>query len=242
MRKTLVSAVLMAVFSAAAAAAPGIMPEGLTLNLQGEASLTVPNDEAVLIFTKRSQKASAADASNEVVRASNKADEALKAFGDKVVPETVSLSTSPVYSRARDGEVPTPGAWRARATLRVLIKDVSIASDVLAACALSMEYDGISFQISQDTRRAQSEKLIRAAIRNALEQARVTAEELGLREENVRLVGMTVGERGEHAVQYRARGMMAADSAVNYASAAPQVSAGKTDVSLAVQVTAKIVP
>lgn len=152
MRKTLLSAVLAAVLSAGVSAAPGIMPEGVTLNLTGEASLTVPNDEAVLTFTKRSQKPSAADASNEVVRASNKADEALKAFGDKVVPETVSLSTSPVYSRARDGEVPTPGAWRARATLRVLVKDVSIASDVLAACAQTMEYDGLTTPRRKTTR------------------------------------------------------------------------------------------
>ena len=235
----LLCSVLVSPLSAASAADEG----AVALTLQGEAALTVPNDEAVLNFTKRSQKATAAEASEDVVLAANRAVEALKLFGDKVVVETTVLSTNPVYSKARDGEVPTPGAWRARETLRVLVKDVRLVSDVLSAVSKSMEYDGMSFRISDAARRARNGVLIRNAVKDALRQAETAAEALGKPKDRIAVTSLSIDDRNEHAVRFcHEAALMSAQFADNAAGAAPQVSAGTTDVSLSVRMTAKILP
>ena len=243
MKKSLLAILLCSAIAAPVMAASAVPTDGITVNLRGEASVTIPNDEAVLNFTKRSQKQTAALAADEVILAANKAIEALKKFGDKVIVETTSLSTSPVYSKARDGEVSVPGAWRSRETLSISVKDVRLVSEVLSAAAKTMEYDGMHFRISKDARRSKNEALIRAAMQNAMAQATTVAEELGCTDKNVKVTGVTVGDRAEHAVRYRAEAaVMSARMMDNGVGAAPQVSAGTTDVSLSVHLTAKIMP
>ena len=137
MKKTVLalSAAAVCVASAAPVLAEGQNPmtAPVQISMQGEASMTVANDEAVILFSAESRRPDAVSASNDAAKRGNAAIEALKRFSDKIDVGTTGLSTNPVYTRAKEGEVSEIGAWEARETLRVTVRDVSVVSDVLAA-------------------------------------------------------------------------------------------------------------
>ena len=159
MKKTVLalSAAAVCVASAAPVLAEGQNPmtAPVQISMQGEASMTVANDEAVILFSAESRRPDAVSASNDAAKRGNAAIEALKRFSDKIDVGTTGLSTNPVYTRAKEGEVSEIGAWEARETLRVTVRDVSVVSDVLAAVVGHMNYEGITFRVSDKAERAQ---------------------------------------------------------------------------------------
>ena len=172
MKKTVLalSAAAVCVASAAPVLAEGQNPMTVPvqISMQGEASMTVANDEAVILFSAESRRPDAVSASNDAAKRGNAAIEALKRFSDKIDVGTTGLSTNPVYTRAKEGEVSEIGAWEARETLRVTVRDVSVVSDVLAAVVGHMNYEGITFRVSDKAERAQRDELLKAAVADAL--------------------------------------------------------------------------
>lgn len=148
------AAVCVASAAPVLAAGQNPMTAPVQISMQGEASMTVANDEAVILFSAESRRPDAVSASNDAARRGNAAIEALKRFGDKIDVRTTGLSTNPVYSHVKEGEVSEIGAWEARETLRVTVRDVSVVSDVLAAVVGHMNYEGITFRVSDKAERA----------------------------------------------------------------------------------------
>lgn len=223
---------------AAWAAEPAAAPSCVEISLQGEAAMTVANDEAVVTFAAESRRPDAVSASNDVASRGNAAIEALKKFGDKVDVRTTGLSTNPVYTRAKEGEVSQIGAWDARETVRVTVRDVQAVSDVLEAVIPHMNYEGVTFRVSDKAQRAQRDELLRAAVADALRQARTVAETLGAKPEAVSVASVRVGSHNSGGPRYYAAPMLKAErAAVNIA---PVVSAGTTEVSLSVSVEARL--
>ena len=241
MKKELTAGLICAAMAGGAAAFPAAADEGVTVQIQGEASLTVPNDEVLVTFSVEAQRPKASEASDAVLKQGNLASEALKRFGGRITVETNDLSTWPVYAKAKEGEVPVPGAWGARETIRVTVRDVTAVSDVMAAAAEHMNYDGITFRVSKKARLEQNEALIRAAMADAARKAEVVAESFGLTPASVRIQSVNVGQRSGGSVRYYAAPAMKSADMVNAARVSPQMSAGTTDVSLYVTVQAKIV-
>lgn len=240
--KQVVAGALIATAAGGALAAPLVADAGMSVTLTGEASMTVPNDEAFITFTAEEVAAKAPIAMDVVTKRGNAAQAALKPFGDKITVETADFSTWPVYTRAKEGEVASIGAWGARQTVRVTVKDVKSVSDVMQAAAEHMNYDGITFRISEGAQKAQKEVLLAAAIDDALRQAGVIAEKLGLAAENVRIEKLAVHGRSGGQVRYYAAPMMKANALESARAAAPAVSAGTSDVSLSVGVDVRIRP
>lgn len=247
MKKTVLAACLTAVCAAAAvpaalaaesAAAKTAPTTPVQITMQGEASMTVANDEAVITFAAESRKGDAATASNEVAARGNAAIAALKRFGDKVDVRTTGLSTNPVYTRAKEGEVSEIGAWEARETLRVTVRDVKAVSDVLGAVVNHMNYEGVTFRVSEKAERAQRDELLKAAVADALRQAGIVAESIGRRPAEVSVAAGAHRSAQYGGPRYYAAPMMKAERAsVNLA---PAVSAGTTEVSLSVTVEAEL--
>ncbi len=175
-----------------------------------------------------------------MVAAANAALDALKAFGPKAVAETNDFSTWPVYTRAKEGETPTIGAWGARQTIRVKVKDVTEVSKILEAAGKTMGYDGIAFGVSKDVQRRTNDELLAEAIADASSRAVIAAKALGLGEENVAIEQLTVGSGNAPSVRYYAAARAANDVALK--SAAPAVSAGTSDVTLRVTMQVRIRP
>lgn len=233
-----VAALICSLASASAMAAPMIADAGMTVDLSGTAEMTVANDEAFITFTSEEQASEAQHAMKSVVAKANAAQKELKKFGGKITVETTDLSTWPVYRRAKEGEVQTIGAWGAKETLRVTVKDVNDVSAVMEAMQAHMNYDGVTYRVSDATQKMQSEALLRAAIQDALARATVIAEEFGLTKENVRVEKMSAGERsGGHPRYYAAPRLNAARAA----DAAPQMSAGTSELNMRVSMQVRFV-
>ena len=232
MKKTVLalSAAAVCVASAAPVLAEGQNPmtAPVQISMQGEASMTVANDEAVILFSAESRRPDAVSASNDAAKRGNAAIEALKRFSDKIDVGTTGLSTNPVYTRAKEGEVSEIGAWEARETLRVTVRDVSVVSDVLAAVVGHMNYEGITFRVSDKAERAQRDELLKAAVADALRQAGIVAESIGRKSSDVSVASVRIGSRGAGGPRYYAAPMMKAERAS--ANVAPAVVAGTTAV------------
>ena len=227
--------------AAGAAAMPLPAEKGAVMTVTGEASVTLPNDEAQITVSKEVQDRDAKRASDEVVKAGNAAAEAMKAFGDAVKVETLALSTNPVYSRAKEGETPEIGAWRSVERMRVTVKDAKRVPEVLAALSRTMTYDGITFGVSKQARESAQDALFEKAMADAAAQAVKTAEIFGLGEKNVRVESIQSATPGAPGVRYYAApALMNARMAA--ADAAPQVEAGEADVTLRVTMQVRITP
>lgn len=247
MKKTVLVACLSAVCVAAAApsvhaaenaAEKAAMTAPVQITMQGEASMTVANDEAVITFAAENRQSDAAAASNEVVARGNAAIEALKRFADKVDVRTTGLSTHPVYTRAKEGEVSQIGAWEARETLRVTVRDVKAVSEVLGAVVPHMNYEGVTFRVSEKAERAQRDELLKAAVADALRQAGVVAESIGRKLADVSVAAVRIGSHNAGGPRYYAAPMVKAERAGG--NIAPAVSAGTTEVSLSVTLDAEL--
>ena len=239
MKKTVLalSAAAVCVASAAPVLAEGQNPmtAPVQISMQGEASMTVANDEAVILFSAESRRPDAVSASNDAAKRGNAAIEALKRFSDKIDVGTTGLSTNPVYTRAKEGEVSEIGAWEARETLRVTVRDVSVVSDVLAAVVGHMNYEGITFRVSD---KAERDELLKAAVADALRQAGIVAESIGRKSSDVSVASVRIGSHSAGGPRYYAAPMMKAERAS--ANVAPAVIAGTTEVSLTVTVEARL--
>ena len=211
----------------------------IQITLQGEASLTVPNDEAVIVFSAEHQAKTPSEATDEVVRRGNGAVEALKGFGSGIEAETTGLTANPVYTRAPEGGVSEIGAWQARETIRVTVRDVKRVSAVLAAVSPHMAYDGITFRVSDEAQRKRRDELIRTAVADALRQAGAVADSLGRRADELSVASVRVGAHGDGGRRYYAAPMMAADNRGGVGSV-PAVSAGTADLSLTVNVALEL--
>lgn len=245
MKKTVLalSAAAVCVASAAPVLAEGQNPmtAPVQISMQGEASMTVANDEAVILFSAESRRPDAVSASNDAAKRGNAAIaaiEALKRFSDKIDVGTTGLSTNPVYTRAKEGEVSEIGAWEARETLRVTVRDVSVVSDVLAAVVGHMNYEDITFRVSDKAERAQRDELLKAAVADALRQAGIVAESIGRKSSDVSVASVRIGSHSAGGPRYYAAPMMKAERAS--ANVAPAVIAGTTEVSLTVTVEARL--
>lgn len=211
----------------------------IQMTMEGEARMTVPNDEAIVVLSTQSQQKDVNAATDDVLRRGDTVMKALKALGPNVVVETTGLITQPVYTRAKEGEVSEVGAWQARQTLRVTVRDVQLVSKVLSAAGSDMTYDGIQFRVSDRAQDAQQDELIRRAVADAMRQAQVVTQSIGRKASELEVTNIRVGSVSDGGRRYYAAPMMAAESA-SVRRAAPQVSAGTAEMSLSVTLQAEL--
>ncbi|MDO5532287.1 SIMPL domain-containing protein [Sutterella sp.] len=238
-----VTAALAGFASEGALAMPRVAEAGLVMNLSGEATRTLTNDLAQLTFSIERRGKDSSAVTEEVVRAGNAAQEALKALGDKVEVKTTDFSTWPVMTRAKEGESSKISEWGVKQSIRVTVRDVKLASKVMEAAGRTMNFNGVTFSVSRPVRQATTDALLAEAIKNAGERAVIAAEALGLSEKNVRIEGIQVSGASGPAPRYYAQPAMAKNRLAAAAdSLAPEVSSGTADVSLSVTLTVRIMP
>jgi uncharacterized protein YggE len=234
-----------AALALAAAGAPALAADscddGVRVTVRGEASQTIANDEATVTFSAEEQKDKAADAIAAATKRGNAAQDALKKFGDRIEVKTADFSTWPVYTRPKEGEAAKVAAWGARETLQVKVKDVKAVSEVMAAVAEHLNYDGVTFTLSRKAQKAQGDALLREAVGDAMRQVRVMAESIGRKGSDVRVVSMSVNHRSGGTPRYYAAARNSTVLAASAKSApVPQVSAGSSEVTLSVSLEARI--
>lgn len=166
--------VLRALLPLAAAADPA--PVGPTaVNLQAQSTREVQNDLMHALMRSEREDKDAARAADLVNKSLSEARSIAKKYSSVLV-ESCSCQTYPIHER--DGRNIT--GWRVRAELRSKGRDFSQLTTLIAALQSQMQFNGLEFTVSPETRRAADNALIAEAVgafrqRAALAQAALQA-------------------------------------------------------------------
>ena len=80
--------------------------KGLTLSINGTASLTVPNDEAQMNWSAMAQASTLQEATSQAVKAMNKGLSQIKAVSDQLQLKTQYINSYPVYGETKGNQTP----------------------------------------------------------------------------------------------------------------------------------------
>ncbi len=180
-RKTAFAAMLASCFFIAAGSAWGQTPLKRTVQVQGQARMSVEPDVAYLSLGVETQGDTAAKAQAQLADRAAKVLSALTQAGlDRTKIKTSSYEVSPVYSSKPDKQNVIVG-YRAETTLTAEISNLpSVASLVDAAMAAgSNAVRSISYERAD--MESFKERLIRDACADAARKARAAAEALGVK-------------------------------------------------------------
>ena len=87
--------------------------KGMTLAVNGTASITVPNDEAQMYWSVSAQAKTLKEATAQAIKTMNSGLSQIKAVSDKLQLQTQSMNSYPVYGETKGNQTPKIVAWRA---------------------------------------------------------------------------------------------------------------------------------
>ena len=197
------------------------------ISLEASASAEVENDTMIVSLYVQEEGSKAVALSNRVNKKINWALEKLKQYKNIKV-ETQSYSTNPVYNKNQ------VIAWRVKQSIQLESKDMSLMSEVLGELQQQLKLNGISFDISRDTREQQIQILIDQALTAYNKRATQIANKL--QHDGYKIVSMKVSTAASASpYRYRVASAMMAEAAP---AVAPDIAKG--DQSLSVRVNGTI--
>lgn len=205
-------------------AAPAAPSSGTRVNLQAQSSREIANDlmQAVMSSERDDKDASrAADAVNKTLREARN-------IATKYPTVTVESSSYQSYpSQDRNGGAIT--GWRVRAELRLKGRDFGQMTALIAVLQRQMQFNGLEFSVSPETRRVAENELIGEAVAAFRQRASVAQVALQATSYAIKELNISTQEEGMPRPMMK----MAAQSARDDVQVtAPVVEAGTTRVSV----------
>lgn len=203
-----------------------------TVTVSGQATVTSPPDEAVIVLTVSNDAAAAADAMNATSSQSQQMLDRLKSDGipDSAI-QTSSITLYPVRTYDPNTGKETLTGYRAQNGINVSLKDAPTVAKVLAAGIET----GATLVSGPDWKLKDDTQAVNAALKQAVANARTKAETLAAAE------GVSLGEvlmMNEGTVQAPVTPIYSAAGAADSSKVAqPPVSSGNLDVTAMVTVT-----
>lgn len=217
-----------------------ISDTGIELAVTGSAYLKVPNDEANIHWTASAQEKTLQEATAKVIESMNLATSKLKHIANLNL-QTVNVSSYPVYSEAKGNKAPEIVAWRATQGLRIETKNISAIPEIIKTLSGQLQLDNLSFGISEDARSQYNQRLIKAAIDDATQQAVWVAESVGCTASNVQIKDIrfhgTLPVKPEYALMRATNKSFAADAAP---TPIPSIEAGSSSLNFSVTTQVRI--
>ena len=242
----LIASVCAALFAAvgvqAAAPKPPRATQGTTVTLPVTASVEVANDQAVIELYVLEQSKDIAQATIE--RAAEGLKQ-LKALYPQAELKNQTLTSTPRYSKAKEGEAPEIVGWEVRQSVSAKLKNVEQAAPFVQSAQKYFAFSSVGFQLSPESRAAVQDQLVREAIKNMKAQARVIAE--AMVGQNARVTYETVDFHNaayDRPVTYRMNAdmVMAKAMAAEAAPALPVFEPGMTTLSRNLTAKVRILP
>ncbi len=205
--------------------------KGLTLSINGTASLTVPNDEALMNWSAMAQASTLQEATSQAVKAMNKGLSQIKAVSDQLQLKTQYINSYPVYGETKGNQTPKIVAWRVTQSLQVIAPDVTLVPKVIESVNGELALDGLNFRVSDTAK--YDESLHKLAVADATQRAVWIAQSVGSEASKVQLQSL----RFSGSANPRPLNVMMAASAKSARDAAviaPQLEAGTSDLNLTV--------
>ena len=207
--------------------------KGLTLNVNGVASITVPNDEAQMNWSVSAQAKTLKEATSQAVKAMNEGLSQIKTVSDALKLQTQSMNSYPVYGEVKGNETPKIVAWRVSQSLEVVAPDVQLVPAVIEKVNGTLALNGLNFKVSDAARAKYDESLYKLAVADATQRAVWIAQSVGSDAGKVELQSLRFNSSATPRpinLMMRATGKAMMDSAVP----APSVEAGTSELNLTV--------
>ena len=207
--------------------------KGLTLNINGVASITVPNDEAQMNWSVSAQAKTLKEATSQAVKAMNEGLSQIKTVSDALKLQTQSMNSYPVYGEVKGNETPKIVAWRVSQSLEVIAPDVQLVPAVIEKVNGTLALNGLNFKVSDAARAKYDESLYKLAVADATQRAVWIAQSVGSDAGKVELQSLRFNSSATPRpinLMMRAPAKAMMDSAVP----APSVEAGTSELNLTV--------
>ena len=207
--------------------------KGLTLNVNGVASITVPNDEAQMNWSVSAQAKTLKEATSQAVKAMNEGLTQIKTVSDALKLQTQSMNSYPVYGEVKGNETPKIVAWRVSQSLEVIAPDVQLVPAVIEKVNGTLALNGLNFKVSDAARAKYDESLYKLAVADATQRAVWIAQSVGSDAGKVELQSLRFNSSATPRpinLMMRAPAKAMMDSAVP----APSVEAGTSELNLTV--------
>ena len=236
-----VCAALFAAAGAQTAFAKTPRPNGTTVTLPVTASIEVANDQAVIELYVLEQSKDIAQATNKAIERAAEGLKQLKTLYPQAELKNQTLTSTPRYSKAKEGEAPEIVGWEVRQSVSAKLKNVEQAAPFVQSAQKYFAFSSVGFQLSPESRAAVQDQLVRDAIKNMKAQAKVIAE--AMVGQNARVTYETVDFHNaayDRPVTYRMNAdmVMAKAMAAEAAPALPVFEPGMTTLSR--NLTAKV--
>lgn len=207
--------------------------KGLTLNVNGVASITVPNDEAQMNWSVSAQAKTLKEATSQAIKAMNEGLSQIKTVSDALKLQTQSMNSYPVYGEVKGNETPKIVAWRVSQSLEVIAPDVQLVPAVIEKVNGTLALNGLNFKVSDAARAKYDESLYKLAVADATQRAVWIAQSVGSDAGKVELQSLRFNSSATPRpinLMLRAPAKAMMDSAVP----APSVEAGTSELNLTV--------
>ena len=207
--------------------------KGLTLNVNGVASITVPNDEAQMNWSVSAQAKTLKEATSQAIKAMNEGLSQIKTVSDALKLQTQSMNSYPVYGEVKGNETPKIAAWRVSQSLEVIAPDVQLVPAVIEKVNGTLALNGLNFKVSDAARAKYDESLYKLAVADATQRAVWIAQSVGSDAGKVELQSLRFNSSATPRpinLMMRAPAKAMMDSAVP----APSVEAGTSELNLTV--------
>ena len=195
--------------------------KGMTLAVNGTASITVPNDEAQMNWSVSAQAKTLKEATAQAIKTMNSGLSQIKAVSDQLKLQTQSMNSYPVYSEVKGNQTPKIVAWRVSQSLEVVAPDITLA------------LDGLNFRVSDEAKAKYDESLYKMAVSDATQRSVWIAQSVGSDASKVQLQSL----RFSGAASPRPMNMLmraSAKSIMDEAMPVPDIEAGTSELNLTV--------
>ena len=228
-----VCAALFAAAGAQTAFAKTPRPNGTMVTLPVTASIEVANDQAVIELYVLEQSKDIAQATNKAIERAAEGLKQLKTLYPQAELKNQTLTSTPRYSKAKEGEAPEIVGWEVRQSVSAKLKNVEQAAPFVQSAQKYFAFRSVGFQLSPESR---------AAVQD---QAKVIAE--AMVGQNARVTYETVDFHNsayDRPVTYRMNAdmVMAKATAAEAAPALPVFEPGMTTLSRNLTAKVRILP
>lgn len=230
-RSALVAALCAAAFSAALAAAPDAPkpPKDPVIELPVTASVEVENDQAVVELYVLEENADVAAATNRAVERAAEGLDMLKTQFPQAELKNLSLTSTPRYSRPKEGEAPQIAGWQVRQSIRATLSKVHDAAAFVQSAQKYFSFDRVGFQLSPAARQSVQGRLVRKALDDMNRQAQEIARSLGGKRARVGIESVRFHEAAyAQPAAYRMNSAVMLSKSADTAAALPVFEPGTT--------------
>ena len=194
-----------------------LQQKGVSLSVNGTATLVVPNDQAQMYWSTQAQAPTLKEATEEVIKTMNANLETLKSMKGNWELQTQGFNSYPVYSETKGEKAPKIVAWRVSQSLFMRVHDVTQVPTI---------------SVSDQARQGYDATLIRMAVNDATKRATIVADSLGRKANKVEMQNMRFSGSSAPRMEY---GLMRANAKVaNDAMPTPAIEAGSSTLNMTV--------